>query len=230
MPREAAGTGPSEVPPLPLCRLRTLPQARLLPQAPGRSLPRPKTQLRCLLPSPVSSKIFLLTPVRPSSESTTRAQETLGLLSGSNLQGQDWGAPVPPEPRSAWPCLDSLWPRRGGPQEEGRTDEDSGQSDEELRCYSAQGPSSRESEEEVPPVPVVVAEKPERAQPAQPAECQAFCPRPSLEDPGGAEKLCPSSDDVTVYLFDQVSSCPGLGAWGEGALWWDWKPWADKCC
>lgn len=62
------------------------------------------------MPSPVSSKIFLLTPVRPSSESHhPELQETLGLLSGSNENGL--GAQVPPEPLCL-ACLDSLWPRR----------------------------------------------------------------------------------------------------------------------
>ena len=179
------------------------------------------------MPSPVSSKIFLLTPVRPSSEShRPELQETLGLLSGSNLQERTGGPGASRTPL----CL--ALPGRpvapeGRPEEEEEDSEDSDESDEELRCYSIQEPSE-ESEEEVPPVPVVVAE----SQSAR--NLRSLLKMPSLlseafcEDLERKKKAVSFFDDVTVYLFDQVGSRPGLGV-GRGGLWWDWKL-GDKCC
>ena len=165
------------------------------------------------MPSPVSSKIFLLTPVRPSSEShRPELQETLGLLSGSNLQERTGGPGASRTPLClALPGLPVA--PEGRPEEEEEDSEDSDESDEELRCYSIQEPSE-ESEEEVPPVPVVVAE----SQSAR--NLRSLLKMPSLlseafcEDLERKKKAVSFFDDVTVYLFDQVGSRPGLGARG----------------
>ena len=161
------------------------------------------------MPNPVSSKIFLLTPVRPSSEShRPELQETLGLLSGSNLQEQTGGPGASRTPLClALPGLPAA--PEGRPEEEEEDSEDSDESDEELRCYSIQEPSE-ESEEEVPPVPVVVAE----SQSAR--NLRSLLKMPSLlseafcEDLERKKKAVSFFDDVTVYLFDQVGANPQL--------------------
>lgn len=168
------------------------------------------------MPSPVSSKIFLLTPVRPSSEShRPELQETLGLLSGSNLQERTGGPGASRTPLClALPGLPVA--PEGRPEEEEEDSEDSDESDEELRCYSIQEPSE-ESEEEVPPVPVVVAE----SQSAR--NLRSLLKMPSLlseafcEDLERKKKAVSFFDDVTVYLFDQESPTRELGEPFPGA-------------
>ena len=230
VPGEAQGAGPREVPPLPLSLSLpedSSPEPRTCPTGPRQEPPWPQDPVQVPpMPSPVSSKIFLLTPVRPSSEShRPELQETLGLLSGSNLQEQTGGPGASRTPLClALPGLPAA--PEGRPEEEEEDSEDSDESDEELRCYSIQEPSE-ESEEEVPPVPVVVAE----SQSAR--NLRSLLKMPSLlseafcEDLERKKKAVSFFDDVTVYLFDQVGSRPGLGV-GRGGLRWDWKPWATS--
>nr|XP_042112700.1 serine/threonine-protein kinase LMTK1 isoform X2 [Ovis aries] len=218
VPGEAQGTGPSEVPPLPLSPPEdSSPEPSACPTGPRQEPPSPQDPAQVPpMPSPVSSKIFLLTPVRPSSESHhPELQETLGLLSGSNLQERTGGPGASRTPLClALPGLPVA--PEGRPEEEEEDSEDSDESDEELRCYSIQEPSE-ESEEEVPPVPVVVAE----SQSAR--NLRSLLKMPSLlseafcEDLERKKKAVSFFDDVTVYLFDQESPTRELGEPFPGA-------------
>uniref|UniRef100_A0A4W2FVS8 non-specific serine/threonine protein kinase n=1 Tax=Bos indicus x Bos taurus TaxID=30522 RepID=A0A4W2FVS8_BOBOX len=220
VPGEAQGTGPRQVPPLPLSLSLpedSSPEPSACPTDPGREPPWPQDPAQVPpMPSPVSSKIFLLTPVRPSSEShRPELQETLGLLSGSNLQERTGGPGASRTPLClALPGLPVA--PEGRPEEEEEDSEDSDESDEELRCYSIQEPSE-ESEEEVPPVPVVVAE----SQSAR--NLRSLLKMPSLlseafcEDLERKKKAVSFFDDVTVYLFDQESPTRELGEPFPGA-------------
>ncbi|XP_010854829.1 PREDICTED: serine/threonine-protein kinase LMTK1 [Bison bison bison] len=222
VPGEAQGTGPREVPPLLLSLSLpedSSPEPSACPTGPGREPPWPQDPAQVPpMPSPVSSKIFLLTPVRPSSEShRPELQETLGLLSGSNLQERTGGPGASRTPLClALPGLPVA--PEGRPEEEEEDSEDSDESDEELRCYSIQEPSE-ESEEEVPPVPVVVAE----SQSAR--NLRSLLKMPSLlseafcEDLERKKKAVSFFDDVTVYLFDQESPTrDGEFEWNDGLM------------
>ncbi|KAB0395093.1 hypothetical protein E2I00_003454, partial [Balaenoptera physalus] len=199
---EAQGSGPREVPPLPLPE-GSSPEPSACPRGPRLEPPWPQDPAQVPpMPSPGRSKIFLLTPVRPSSGShRPELQETLALLSGSGLQERTGGPGAPRTPLClALPAVPAAPEAR--PEEEEEDSEDSDESDEELRCYSVQEPSE-ESEEEAPPVPVVVAE----SQSARNLRSllkmpnllsEAFC-----EDLERKKKAVSFFDDVTVYLFDQ---------------------------
>lgn len=210
----AQSQGPREVPPLPLCEVSSLePRAcsagprpePLWPQGPAQVPP---------VPSPAHSKIFLLTPVPPNSEShRPELQEAQGLLSAPQERTGGPGAPRAP----LCLALPGLPAAPEGRQEEDEEDsEDSDESDEELRCYSVQEPSE-ESEEEAPPVPVVVAE----SQSAR--NLRSLLKMPSLlseafcEDLERKKKAVSFFDDVTVYLFDQESPTRELGEPFPGA-------------
>ncbi|OWK14459.1 hypothetical protein Celaphus_00001535 [Cervus elaphus hippelaphus] len=229
VPGEAQGAGPREVPPLPLSLSLpedSSPEPSACPTGPRQEPPWPQDPVQVSpMPNPVSSKIFLLTPVRPSSEShRPELQETLGLLSGSNLQEQTGGPGASRTPLClTLPGLPAA--PEGRPEEEEEDSEDSDESDEELRCYSIQEPSE-ESEEEVPPVPVVVAE----SQSAR--NLRSLLKMPSLlseafcEDLERKKKAVSFFDDVTVYLFDQESPTRELGEpfpdgefeWNDGLM------------
>lgn len=111
--------------------------------------------------------------------------------------------PPPPPPPAMLPAADG----DEADEEDGDTD-DSDESDEELRTYSMQEQSGgEESDEESHPVPVVVVSDDSEAHklrsllkvPAPiPAENQG-------EDLERKKKTVTFFDDVTVYLFDQVS-------------------------
>ncbi|XP_019517433.1 PREDICTED: serine/threonine-protein kinase LMTK1 isoform X6 [Hipposideros armiger] len=211
---EAQSQGPREVPPLQLCEVSSLePRAcsagprpePLWTQGPAQVPP---------VPSPAHSKIFLLTPVPPNSEShRPELQEAQGLLSAPQERTGGPGAPRAP----LCLALPGLPAAPEGRQEEDEEDsEDSDESDEELRCYSVQEPSE-ESEEEAPPVPVVVAE----SQSAR--NLRSLLKMPSLlseafcEDLERKKKAVSFFDDVTVYLFDQESPTRELGEPFPGA-------------
>ncbi|XP_025715564.1 serine/threonine-protein kinase LMTK1 isoform X1 [Callorhinus ursinus] len=219
VPGGAQGTGPREVPPLLLPPpgdsspepSSTCPESPRLeppwPQGPAQGPPGP---------SPEGPKVFLLTPVPPSSESHRPGlQEAPGLLSGPSRQEQMGGPGAPSAPlRLALPGLPTA--AEGRSEEEEGDSEDSDESDEELRCYSLQEPSE-ESEEEAPPVPVVVAE----SQSAR--NLRSLLKMPSLlseafcEDLERKKKAVSFFDDVTVYLFDQESPTRELGEPFPGA-------------
>ncbi|XP_059764309.1 serine/threonine-protein kinase LMTK1 isoform X2 [Balaenoptera ricei] len=213
---EAQGSGPREVPPLPLPE-DSSPEPTACPRGPRLEPPWPQDPAQVPpMPSPGRSKIFLLTPVRPSSGShRPELQETLALLSGSGLQERTGGPGAPRTPLClALPAVPAAPEAR--PEEEEEDSEDSDESDEELRCYSIQEPSE-ESEEEAPPVPVVVAE----SQSARNLRSllkmpnllsEAFC-----EDLERKKKAVSFFDDVTVYLFDQESPTRELGEPFPGA-------------
>ncbi|XP_059991658.1 serine/threonine-protein kinase LMTK1 isoform X1 [Lagenorhynchus albirostris] len=213
---EAQGSGPREVPPLPLLE-DSSPEPSACPRGPRLEPPWPQDPAQVPpMPSPGHSKIFLLTPVRPSSEGhRPELQETLGLLSGSGLQERTGGPGAPRTPLClALPAVPAA--PEGRPEEEEDDSEDSDESDEELRCYSIQEPSE-ESEEEAPPVPVVVAE----SQSAR--NLRSLLKMPSLlseafcEDLERKKKAVSFFDDVTVYLFDQESPTRELGEPFPGA-------------
>lgn len=99
------------------------------------------------------------------------------------------------------------------PEEEEEDTEDSDESDEELRCYNIQE-QSEESEEESPAVPIVVAES------HSARNLRSLLKMPNLlvesfcDDLERKKKAVSFYDDVTVYLFDQVT-CLGVGAGRE---------------
>ncbi|XP_012658573.2 serine/threonine-protein kinase LMTK1 [Otolemur garnettii] len=214
MPREAQGADPREVLPplLPLDGSSPEPSAGPGPEpleskGPAKGPP---------VPSPSHSKLFLLTPVLPSSESnSSKLQGAPGLLSGPAQQERTGGLPAPRTPLClALPGLPAAL--EGRPEEEEEDSEDSDESDEELRCYSVQEPSE-ESEEEALAVPVVVAE----SQSAR--NLRGLLKMPSLlseafcEDLERKKKAVSFFDDVTVYLFDQESPTRELGEPFPGA-------------
>uniref|UniRef100_A0A8D2LQH3 non-specific serine/threonine protein kinase n=1 Tax=Varanus komodoensis TaxID=61221 RepID=A0A8D2LQH3_VARKO len=89
-------------------------------------------------------------------------------------------------------------------EEEEEDTEDSDESDEELRCYNIQD-QSEESEEESPTVPIVVAES------NSTRNLRSLLKMPSLlvetfcDDLERKKKAVSFTEDVTVYLFDQVT-------------------------
>lgn len=223
---EAQGLGPGEVPPPPLCAVASLePRAGsaaprpepLWPQGPARVPPGP---------SPGHAKIFLLSPVPPNSESRRpELQEAQGLLSAR--QERTGGPGAARAPRGL--ALPGRPAAPEGRQEEDEEDsEDSDESDEELRCYSVQEPSE-DSDEEAPPVPVVVAESQSARHLRSLLKMPGLLSAAFCEDLERKKKAVSFFDDVTVYLFDQVSGraalCPrprgpgGTEAAGRGRCW-----------
>ncbi|XP_053426454.1 serine/threonine-protein kinase LMTK1 isoform X1 [Nycticebus coucang] len=210
VPREAQGTGPREVLPLDGSSLEPSADPRPEPlesQGPAKGPP---------VPNASRSKLFLLTPVLPSSEgNSSELQGAPGPLSGLTQQERTGGLPAPRTPLSlALPGLPAAL--EGRPEEEEEDSEESDESDEELRCYSIQEPSE-ESEEEVPGVPVVVAES------QSACNLRGLLKMPSLlseafcEDLERKKKAVSFFDDVTVYLFDQESPTRELGEPFPGA-------------
>lgn len=117
--------------------------------------------------------------------------------------------PPPPPPAAAMlPAAEG----RGSPadgeeadEEDGDT-EDSDESDEELRTYSMQEQSGgEESDEESHPVPIVVSDDSEAYKLRSLLKMPALIPAESQEDLERKKKTVTFFDDVTVYLFDQVS-------------------------
>lgn len=109
--------------------------------------------------------------------------------------------------------LPSTPERREEPEEEEEDTEDSDESDEELRCYNIQE-QSEESEEEPAAIPIVVAESHSgrnlRSLLKMPSLLsEAFC-----EDLERKKKAVSFYDDVTIYLFDQVSG-PSKARWAH---------------
>lgn len=94
-------------------------------------------------------------------------------------------------------------------EEEEEDTEDSDESDEELRCYNIQD-QSEESEEELPAVPIVVAES------HSARNLRSLLKMPSLvvetfcDDLERKKKAVSFTEDVTVYLFDQVTCWGGV--------------------
>lgn len=94
-------------------------------------------------------------------------------------------------------------------EEEEDDTEDSDESDEELRCYNIQD-QSEESEEESPAVPIVVAES------HSARNLRSLLKMPSLvvetfcDDLERKKKAVSFIEDVTVYLFDQVTCWGGV--------------------
>lgn len=207
LPGEAQSPDSREVPPLSLPEATSL-EPCACPTAPGPEPRWPQGPAQVPPgPSPGRSKIFLLTPVPPSSESQRpELQEARGLLPA--LQERTRGPSAPRAPLClTLPGLPAA--PEGRPEEDEEDSDDSEESDEELRCYSIQEPSE-ESEEEAPPVPVVVAESQSarnlRSLLKMPSLLsQAFC-----EDLERKKKAVSFFDDVTVYLFDQVGGHCGL--------------------
>lgn len=117
--------------------------------------------------------------------------------------------PPPPPPPAMLPAAEG----RGSPadgeeadEEDGDTD-DSDESDEELRAYSMQEPSGgEESDEESHPVPIVVSDDSEAHKLRSLLKMPALIPTENQEeDLQSKKKTVTFFDDVTVYLFDQVS-------------------------
>uniref|UniRef100_A0A2R8Z5V2 non-specific serine/threonine protein kinase n=1 Tax=Pan paniscus TaxID=9597 RepID=A0A2R8Z5V2_PANPA len=212
---EAQGSGPGEVLP-PLLRLEgSSPEPSTCPSGLVPEPPEPQGPAEVRPgPSPSCSQFFLLTPVPLRSEgNSSEFQGPPGLLSGPAPQKRMGGLGTPRAPlRLALPGLPAAL--EGRPEEE--DSEDSGESDEELRCYSVQEPSE-DSEEDAPPVPVVVAE----SQSAR--NLRSLLKMPSLlseafcEDLERKKKAVSFFDDVTVYLFDQESPTRELGEPFPGA-------------
>ncbi|XP_069339078.1 serine/threonine-protein kinase LMTK1 isoform X2 [Eulemur rufifrons] len=209
-PGEAQGAGPREV--LPPDGSSPEPSAGPRPEPPESPSPAKVPPV----PNPSRSKLFLLTPVPPSSEGdSSELQGAPGLLSGLAPQERTGGPGAPRTPLClALPGFPGAL--EGRPEEEEEDSEDSDESDEELRCYSIQEPSE-ESEEEVPAVPVVVAE----SQSAR--NLRGLLKMPSLlseafcEDLDRKKKAVSFFDDVTVYLFDQESPTREVGEPFPGA-------------
>lgn len=117
-------------------------------------------------------------------------------------------SPPPPPPPATLPAAEG----RGSPadgeeadKEDGDTD-DSDDSDEELRTYSMQEQSGgEESDEESHPVPIVVSDDSEAHKLRSLLKMTALIPDEDQEDLERKKKTVTFFDDVTVYLFDQVS-------------------------
>lgn len=227
---EAQGSGPREVPPLPLLE-DSSPEPSACPRGPRLEPPWPQDPAQVPpMPSPGHAKIFLLTPVRPSSEGhRPELQETLGLLSGSGLQERTGGPGAPRTPLClALPAVPAA--PEGRPEEEEDDSEDSDESDEELRCYSIQEPSE-ESEEEAPPVPVVVAESQSaRNLRSLLIRCPACCRRPSARTWSARRKPCPSSTTSPSTSSTRWAAALGglcVAEWGSAA---GREAMGDSCC
>lgn len=117
--------------------------------------------------------------------------------------------PPPSTPPPPLPATES----RGSPadgeeadEEDGGTD-DSDESDEELRSYNVQEQSGgEESDDECHPVPVVVSDDSEAHKLRSLLKMPTPLTADNLEEELGRKKKTVSFfDDVTVYLFDQVS-------------------------
>lgn len=116
--------------------------------------------------------------------------------------------PPPPPPPAVLPAAEG----RGSPadgeeadEEDGDTD-DSDDSDEELRTYSMQEQSGgEESEDESHPVPIVVSDDSEAHKLRSLLKMPTLIPSENQEEDLERKKTVTFFDDVTIYLFDQVS-------------------------
>lgn len=92
---------------------------------------------------------------------------------------------------------------RGEADDEDRDSEDSDESDEELRTYSIQD-QSEESEDEILPVPIIVSDCSDAHNLRSLLKMPSLC----IDNLGdeSKKKVVSFFDDVTVYVFDQVSS------------------------
>lgn len=116
-------------------------------------------------------------------------------------------SPPPPAPFPAAEGRGSPADGEEADEEDGDTD-DSDESDEDLRTYSMREQSGgEESDEESHPVPIVVSDD------SDAQKLRSLLKRPSLvpaedhEELQRKKKTVSFFDDVTVYLFDQVSGC-----------------------
>ena len=119
----------------------------------------------------------------------------------------------PPPPSTPPPPLPATTEGRASPadgeeaDEEGGDTDDSDESDEELRIYSVQEQSGgEESEDEVHPVPIVVSDNSEAHKLRSLLKMPTLLTAENLEEELERKtKTVSFFDDVTVYLFDQVS-------------------------
>lgn len=171
-----------------------------LPLSPERSpgpTPQPPRSLGLAgvlpAPSPGRPKVFLLTPVVASAESSVPEPV----------------APSVPRPPLglALPCGPGVPAGRPEEEEEEEDSEDS-ESDEELRCYSVQEPSE---DEEDAPAPVVVVGEGQSARSLRSLLKVPAPPPAALPHDLGKKKAVSFFDDVTVYLFDQESPTREVG-------------------
>lgn len=137
----------------------------------------------------------------------------VGITPGGDAPGGPSTLPSGDETSMGISLLPSTPERREEPEEEEEDTEDSDESDEELRCYNIQE-QSEESEEEPAAVPIVVAESHSgrnlRSLLKMPSLLsEAFC-----EDLERKKKAVSFYDDVTIYLFDQVSG-PSKARWAR---------------
>ncbi|KAH0629356.1 hypothetical protein JD844_011376 [Phrynosoma platyrhinos] len=89
-------------------------------------------------------------------------------------------------------------------EEEEDDTEDSDESDEELRCYNIQD-QSEDSEEDSPTVPIVVAESHSARNLRSLLKMPGLLVETFCDDLERKKKAVSFTEDVTVYLFDQVT-------------------------
>lgn len=118
---------------------------------------------------------------------------------------------IPPPPLPTTEGQGSLADGEDADKEDGDTD-DSDESDEELRTYSVQEQSAGEdSEDECHPVPIVVSDNSEAHKLRSLLKMPVLLTTENLEEELERKKKTVSFfDDVTVYLFDQVSGREGI--------------------
>lgn len=93
---------------------------------------------------------------------------------------------------------------RGEADDEDRDSEDSDESDEELRTYSVHE-QSEESEDEILPVPIIVSDCSDVHNLRSLLKMPSLCINNLGDELESKKKVVSFFDDVTVYLFDQVS-------------------------
>uniref|UniRef100_A0A8C8RZQ6 non-specific serine/threonine protein kinase n=1 Tax=Pelusios castaneus TaxID=367368 RepID=A0A8C8RZQ6_9SAUR len=181
----------------------------------------------------VPSKPFFLAPVVVSPEVSGASEEPvqdglsrpLGEAAASSSKSEGPEVQLGPEgeaqngpdrPLTEEPSLDlSLQqaqtelqppsPERREEAEDEEDTEDSDESDEELRCYNIQE-QSEESEDELAMVPIVVAETHSAQNLRSLLKMPSLLSQSFCEDLERKKKAVSFYDDVTVYLFDQVST------------------------
>lgn len=93
---------------------------------------------------------------------------------------------------------------RGEADDEDRDSEDSDESDEELRTYSIQE-QSEESDDEILPVPIIVSDCSDAHKLRSLLKMPSLCIDNLGDELESKKKVVSFFNDVTVYLFDQVS-------------------------
>lgn len=118
---------------------------------------------------------------------------------------------IPPPPLPATEGQGSLADGEDADKEDGDTD-DSDESDEELRTYSVQEQSGgEESEDECHLVPIIVSDNSEAHKLRSLLKMPVLLTTENLEEELERKKKTVSFfDDVTIYLFDQVSGSEGF--------------------